>query len=116
MKVYGLPAEVAAPEVDYRNYDRERVQKQETEHREKLAGWLRNAGYNGKRTGEIVRFQVADGYAQYMLGDGKKSCLIHMPYGDAYAYDDVRFLPKAEIIKRIDADKRFAKLFEKKSA
>jgi len=114
MKVYALPKELPAPAVDYGNYNREIVARNEGEHQKRLVEWLKKAGFTGKRTGEIVSFQVADGYAQYMLGDGKKSCLIHLTYGDAYSYRDVQFLPKAEVLKRIDAGKRISALFAKK--
>lgn len=113
MKVYSSP--IPAPEYDYANYDRDKVMAAEDEHSVKLKAWLLANGYNGKRTGEIASFPIADGYASYMLGDGKKSCLIHLPYGDAYNYPDVRFLPKAEVLKRIDSSKRMAALFAKKS-
>jgi hypothetical protein len=102
MKVYSCPDEVKWDEPDYKNYDSDREQKREAEHLEKLKAWLIEAGYNGKYTGEIVRFPRGDGYAQYMMADGKKSCLIHLPYGDAWDYPDVEFLPKKEIIKRIN--------------
>lgn len=113
MKVYAPPANLPAPEPDYRNYDREKENAKIEAHKAALIRWLKGAGYTGKRTGETVRFGVADGYAEYMLGEGRKSILIHLPYYDGYAYNDVRFLPKAEIIKRIEADKRIAALFKK---
>jgi hypothetical protein len=111
MKVYASP--IPDPKTDYVNFDRDKMIKQENEHRAALKKWLLDSGYTGKRTGETVRFQVADGYAEYMLADGRKSALIHLPYADAYSYPDVRFLPKAEILRRIDAEKNFAKLFSK---
>jgi hypothetical protein len=111
MKVYSCPTEVKMPKTDYTNYDYEKVQQQETEHRAALKLWLIKSGYTGKRTGETVHFPVADGSAEYMLADGKKSLLIHLPYGDAWNYDAVQFLPKAEILRRIDTDKKFAVLF-----
>lgn len=114
MKVYGSP--VVPPKVDYLNYDRDKETKRENEHREAVKKWLLDNGYKGKRTGETVRFGVADGYAEYMLGEGRKSVLIHLPYGDGYHYRDVRFLPKAEIIRRIEADKNLTALFKKGKA
>lgn len=114
MKVYACPDEVPFTEPDYRNYDRDKEAANEAAHRAALKTWLKEAGYTGKHTGETVRFQVADGYAEYMLGDGKKSVLIHLPYCDAYDYRDVGFLPKAEILRRIEADKKFAAIFAKK--
>jgi hypothetical protein len=114
MKVYGCPKEAPAPEIDYANYNAELVAKQESDHVSKLKEHLVSNGYKGKHTGEIVRFHVADGYAAYMLADGPKSCLIHLPYGDAYQYPDAQFLPKAEIMRRIESDKKMASIFAKK--
>jgi len=115
MKVYGIPKELPEPKVDYGNYDRDKAIEAENKHREALKGWLKRAGYTGKRTGEVAKFPVADGYAEYMLGEGKgKAVLLHLPYGDGYHYPDVKYLPKAEILRRIDADKRFAEMFKRK--
>ena len=111
MKVYGIPKEVAYPEPDYANYDFDRERRREDAHRKTLKKWLKDNGYKGKRTGEIARFPMADGYACYMLADGRRSALIHLPYGDAWHYRDVEFLPKKEVLRRIDADKALAKIF-----
>lgn len=116
MKVYSCPDELPAPEVDYRNYDYDRERAREHEHQQQLKAWLQRNGYSGARTGEVVRFGVADGYAQYMLADGPRSILIHLPYGDAWQYGDVQFLPKAEIVRRIEADKKLASFFASRAA
>jgi hypothetical protein len=109
MRVHSCPKEVPAPEPDYTNYDREKEIRQEEEHMAKLAKWLRKAGYTGKHTGGIYRTGVADGCAQYMLGDkGRGGILIHLPYGDAWQSRDVQFLPKSEIVRHIEADKELA--------
>lgn len=114
MKVYASP--VPYPEPDYRNYDSDKVRKADDEHAEKLRVWLKDNGYTGKHSGEIFRTPMADGYACYMLADGRKSFLIHLPYGDAWNCRDVEFLPKREIIRRIETDKSIAALFAKESA
>ncbi len=112
MKVYGIPEEVPFAEPDYINYDRDREEARETAHKEQLKEWLVAAGWNGERTGQTVSFPVADGYAQYMFADrGRQSYLMHLPYGDAYQYRDVEFLPKDEIIRRIDLDAKRASFF-----
>jgi hypothetical protein len=50
-----------------------------------------------------------------MIADApRQSCLIHMPYGDCYHYPDVKYLPKSEIIKRVDALKALKEIFRKK--
>ena len=114
MKVYSTPKEVPDPKMDYVNFDMAKYEAALQAHGKALEAWLRKAGYTGKRTGMIVRFPMADGYAEYMLAEGKKSCLIHLPYGDAYDNPDVRFVPKAEILKRIEAQDKMRALFSKK--
>lgn len=118
MIVYSCPKECPAPEPDYSdNYDSKKEQEREDQHREKLKAHLNKMGYTGKHTGKIIRFGVADGHAEYMLADGPtaaKSFLVHLPYGDAWEYRDVRFIPKKEILKRISADEKLAKLFQAK--
>lgn len=114
MKVYALPENLPAPQPDYRNYDATKEQAAEAKHCAEVKAWLISQGYKGKHTGRIVRFGVADGYAQYMIADGPKSFLIHLPYVDGYQYRDVAFLPKKEIIRRADADDAFQAMFSKK--
>jgi hypothetical protein len=112
MKVYGIPEEVSFSAPDYLNYDRDREAARESAHKERLKEWLIAAGCDGERTGQTLSFAVADGYAQYMLADrGRQSYLVHLPYGDAYQYRDVEFLPRDEIIRRIDQDARMAAFF-----
>lgn len=108
MKVYSCPAEVPWAETDYINYDPAKEASRELEHMIKLKEWLIQAGYTGKYTGEVLSEPRGDGYANYMMADGKKSCLIHLPYGDAWDCPNVEFLPKAEVIKRIERRKAFA--------
>lgn len=111
MKIYNLPKQVPAPKVDYENYDHAKVNGDEEKHMAALKAWLKKAGYTGKYTGEIYREGVADGSALYMVADGSSFALIHLPYGDAYQSRDVGFLPKKEIIRRIEAAKSFRALW-----
>lgn len=101
MKIYRCPEEVEFGKTDFANYDLAKELARERQHATRLKDWLTANGWNGPATGGIVSFPVGDGRAQYMLGDGKKPCLIHLPYGDSYQYRDAEFLPKAEILKRI---------------
>jgi hypothetical protein len=114
MKIYSCPDEVPAPTVDYRaKYDRAKEDAAEKKHMANLRQWLIVHGYTGKYTGEIYKQGMADGYALYMFGDGSKSCLIHLPYGDGYHARDVEFVPKKEIIARIERDKAFSVMWKK---
>jgi hypothetical protein len=102
MKIYSCPEACPVPETDYRNYDYDKELKKEAEHQAALKIWLHSQGYTGKNTGKVVLFPAADGHAIYMLAEGgRKSILIHLPYGDAWQYPDAAFLPKKEILSRI---------------
>jgi hypothetical protein len=113
MKVYTCPDECQAPTVDYRNYDGDKERAREAQHQVDLKAFLISAGYTGKHTGKIFRAGVADGYAEYMMADGRGSCLIHLPYGDGYQYRDVQFLPKKEVLARIAIDAKLASIFSR---
>lgn len=113
MKIYSCPDEVPPPVVDYDNYDHAKVDDDEAAHMKALSKWLKTKGYTGKHTGEIYREGVADGYARYMVMDGRSFGLVHLPYGDGYQSRDVQFLPKKEIIRRLGLSKKMAALFAK---
>lgn len=121
MKVYSAPEELKY-EPDYTNYDPTAFAEAEDMHREALVAWLREAGYTGKKTGAELQIPHADGYARYMFADargtgtGLKSCLIHLPYGDAWDSRDVEFLPQKEVLKRIAQTERVNALFARKAA
>lgn len=108
MKVYATPI---AFEHNYQNDTATEVARIDA-HKASLRSWLADNGYKGKNSGKIASFGVADGSAQYMLADGKGSFLIHLPYWDAYQYRDVQFLPKKEIVRRLEQQDIFTtKLF-----
>lgn len=112
MKIYSVPEEIPAPQPDYGKYDHEKEMAAEEEHKKQLKQWLINKGYDGLNTGRIYSTHVADGYAQYMIGESEKvKILIHLPYGDAYHNSDVEYLPFEVILSRIDKEERMAALF-----
>lgn len=102
MKIYSCPKDVPPPVLDFSNYNHEKALAEEGAHKVNLEKWLRNNGYNGKYTGKIYSEPVADGSALYMIADGPKSFLIHLPYGDGYTSLNVQYIPKKEIIRRIE--------------
>lgn len=114
MKVFALPESVPAPQVDYMNYNRDKVIAAEAAHKAALKRHLIEAGYTGEHTGEIAQFSVADGYALYMLGEGAghgRDILIHLPYGDAYRYLHIEHLPKSAILDTIAHRQKIDALF-----
>lgn len=65
----------------------------------------------------IIRFSVADGYAQYLVKSLSPLQLQHIPYGDAYRIPDahLRGLTSADVSRMIEGDKRMKELFAKKA-
>ena len=111
MKVYSLPKELTPPEPDYLNTSWDEQMREEEAHKETVKQWLIDEGFTGKNTGGILQMPMGDGYAMYMLAEGSKSCLIHLPYGDAWHSPDVEFLPKKEVLTRIRGRAEMYKLF-----
>jgi hypothetical protein len=121
VKIYRLPDEVPAPKVDYMNYNREKEMAAEAAHKAALKKFYGDQGYTGPNSGKVYSEGVADGSADYMVFEAprgsnlrEKFFLIHLPYGDAYHSQNVRFLTKTEIIKRLNAAENFRKLFGSK--
>lgn len=111
MKVYAAPEGITL-ETDYSNYNPENERKKEDQYKADIKSLLVSEGYTGPLTGEIATFPVADGYAMYMYADaGRKSCLIHLAIGDAWNYQFIERLTKADIVQSINRNKNLKKLF-----
>jgi len=114
MKVFSCPGELEFNQ-DFSNFDLKREEARIAKHKADLTTWLQQAGYTGKNTGQVIGFGVADGSAQYMVGDnGRSYILIHLPYWDAYQFPYVNRLTKADINAKIKADKAMAAFFAKR--
>ncbi len=112
MNIYALPTEVPAPKVDFSNYDHKKELEAENKHMADLKAFLIKQGYDKPLTGEILSEPIADGKALYMVLDGGRTWgLIHLPYGDAYDSPNVQFLPKAEVKRRVQAEKKLRAMF-----
>jgi hypothetical protein len=109
MKVYALPDTLPVPEF---SFDGD-WQAREEAHRESVRKWIKDNGYTGPASGKVLRLPYADGYAEYMLADGKGSFLFHLPYGDGYDDRNVNFLPKKEVLARIEQQERMDALFNR---
>jgi len=104
MKIVRVPEAIPELKIDYLSMDLNQILAAEEEHAQQITQWCRENGYRGPRTGEIYQEQIADGYARYLFADaGPKSVLIHLPYGDGYHDPNVKFIPRTEILKRMDA-------------
>lgn len=116
-KVYSCPESVQFSGHSYQNFDLKAEEAKITAHKEQLKKWLLDQGYNGEYTGEVIKFNVADGYAQYMVGDkgtnGRGFILIHLPYWDAYQFNYVGKLSKADIVYNIKTQRKMDEFFKR---
>jgi hypothetical protein len=108
--IYSAPKEIKLPKLDFTdmqvyNKDCERYVSDLVKH-------IKDMGYKGKNVGEIVRFAVADGYAEYMVLSMKPMKLIHIPLGDAYEFQYAHLMTASEINKKLEGQKIMAKLFK----
>jgi hypothetical protein len=115
MKIYGMPAELEATIPNFMDLDWKAYDAAIEAHQQTVIAWLRDNGYPGKNTGRIFRTPRADGYANYMVAEGRSTWLMHLPYGDAWHDPDVQFLPKKEILARIDRADRVKSMFAAKA-
>lgn len=79
---------------------------------QKLRDRLAEYGYKGKNAGEVIKFQVADGYAQYMVISMRPLQLMHIPIIDAYEFQYVHLMTAKEVNEKVEAEKRLKELFK----
>lgn len=110
--IYAPPENCQPPAPDFRNYDVEKTMAREQDFIDKLAKIARNHG-KGDLVGEVVRFGVADGYAQYMIWNHRPLELVHLPIGDAWQIPEAhaRGLRISELRKQIENAKALAARF-----
>lgn len=107
--VYSSVEGIICPEFQWEN--REKYKADCDEYREKLRAFCKSQT-KCPDAGVIIRFQIADGYAQYMVMSYTK--LIHIQEDDAYSIPaaHARGLNKADILQNIKSAKALAELFK----
>lgn len=109
--IYSPPAEVGDPPAWERGMDF-RVHMQEEEAWEnQVIEWARANG-SGKYAGEVFRWQIADGYARYVIYRLRPLELIWLGTGDAWQMPDVvaRGLTAADVRRDADFRRSWAEL------
>jgi len=108
-KVYAAPAEIQnllfSASGDIRDYF-----KAEEAYVESVKAWAKANG-KGKLAGEEIRFQVADGYARYIVFSTTPVALIHLSIGDAWQYQYANRLTASDIKEEVRRNQAIAKLF-----
>jgi len=114
---YGNP--VPAPDfldADGR-YDHDGYAERCKAYREATERYIRTElGGKHKMTGKIIRFQIADGYAQYMLWTPTK--WIHLDEIDGYHAHEatIRGMRAADVVEQIERQERMAAFFAERAA
>ena len=108
-KIFEVPKEVEIPVLNFRDIKgyNEACEKFTTD----LKAHLNKMGYNEEYTGEIARFPVADGKAEYMVISLKPVMLVHLPLWDAWNYQHINRLKAVDIKQNIDTAKKLAQMF-----
>lgn len=108
-KVYGVPEGIQVPEFNFEDYSA--YEKEEEKFIQKLRDFCIKRKQE-KNVGEIIRFPMGDGYAQYMVASMNPVELIHIPTGDAWDSSYADLMTAEEIQKKLDGEKALKDLFK----
>lgn len=118
-KIYCTPEHLPEPEfsdfdVDNR-FDFNAYDAALKAHTQRLAEWCKSYDETDSDpcVGEVVRWPVADGYAQYMVLSMKRLALIHLDYVDGYRVDPImeRGMRVSDIRAKVKQHKAMDELF-----
>jgi hypothetical protein len=108
--IYYSPQEIPLPIMDWMDMDKYR--KDSDIYLSELNAFCLKRK-KGKNIGEIIKFQIADGYAEYMIASMKPLELIHIPLLDAYQLPYIQNLTTKDVQEKIDQQKKLEVLFKK---
>ena len=112
-KVFDVPESIKIPEITFSNI--KQYQEECDEFLKKLKSYLLDRIDSDDYTGEIIRFPVADGYAEYMIVKMSPPQVIHLPLWDGWHFEYIRSFSKTDIKKKIQQQKAINQLFSKKN-
>lgn len=121
-KVYAVPTEFEnVPNIFDHLEDRAKYNTLIEKWYADLTAWCkkRNPYEDQRYIGEVVKWGVADGYAEYMVSgledeDGEVE-LLHLPVMDGYQYEDADLQTAKRIKEKIDGQKRFLERWNNKN-
>jgi len=107
-KIYAAPEEIQIPELDFKEFGN--YEKECEDYIQKLKDFcLENS--DEKEVGEIIKFPMGDGHAEYMICSMKPLELIHIPLMDAWSFPYAHLLTVKEVEENIAQRKAMEKLF-----
>lgn len=111
--VYRAP--IDPPEVDYSNFDFDRMVEQEDEYLGKLREIAKESG-KSELLGEELRWPRGDGYARYMIFGTAPLKLVWLELGDAWSVEEplIRGLTVADAKQMVERERKFREIFSGK--
>lgn len=111
-KVFTLPEGFTAPEFNWK--DIEQYNKDCADFTARLKQWCVERNPDQECIGEVIKFPVADGYAEYMVAAIKPVQLIHLPFLDAYDSETAYLMTAKAIKEKVSQQKALNDLFSRK--
>jgi hypothetical protein len=103
------PTPYPLPPIDYAHFGRDGAHEKAFDA---LAARSATLG-EGEYVGALINWQIADGYASYLVTSMRPVTLQHVPFGDAYTVhpETIRGLRKADVIEKVNQARAFRRLF-----
>jgi len=109
--IYSPPKSIAIPELNFKEVDKYRKECENYINELRELVKRRN---NNKYVGEILRFPVADSYAEYMVASLKPVELIHIPLWDSWEFNYAHLMTAKKIKEDLERQKKLAEIFGSK--
>lgn len=115
-KTFNPPASIKEPVLNFKDIEGYRMacDKFKADLKQWCIDRAAKAGITDENIGEVIRFPVADSYAEYMVACLKPIQLIHLPLWDAWEFQYANRLTKKDILVMIQRNKSLEKLFGEK--
>lgn len=114
--IYAPPTGFDPPEIVFTDgrYDHDATEAAEADFVTRLTAEARRVGNAGDLVGEIIRFPVADGYAQYLVWKERPLELVHLALGDAWSIpaSHARGIRLADVRQHVEASKAMQAIFQ----
>jgi hypothetical protein len=111
--IYGAPEWVKVPNI-WELPDDVDYQELEVKYKADIADILIKGNLpRNKYIGKIIKFPVADGYAEYMVKNMKPLHLVHLPIMDCYESANVDLMTAERVIELIESNERFESFLER---
>ena len=94
--IYSAPEHIKKPDYNWSNGN-DNWEEEEKRYINEIIANNKTMGYNGKNMGEILKFPVADGYAEYMVLEMRPLRLIHLEILDGYEFQYAHLMTASEV-------------------